>query len=114
MHTLVGICLKQKSIDPPTMTSSLTKDDSGSNKGAEYEVISNDTSQDSMDNQNVSYGDLVVDIFQKDTCPIKTRIFDTINRHMILKLHLSLTKEVLSKKTDGNTSHLIREVQRII
>ena len=55
-----------------------------------------------------------MDVFAKESCPIKTRIFDATNRHLILQLHLTLSKQVLAKNTDRNTNHIIREVQRVI
>jgi hypothetical protein len=57
---------------------------------------------------------LVCEVFIKESDPIKTALYEAVNRHIILKLHLKLSSELLQKKTDGNTQHIIREVQRLM
>ena len=82
MHLLIGSCLKTKSIELPTLASSNSNDTS---KAGEYEVVSTDTSQDSMETHGM--GDYL-DVYTKETDPIRTRIYEAANRHIILNLHL--------------------------
>lgn len=46
---------------------------------------------------------------------MKTKLYEQVNRHLILQLHLALSKELLIKKHhEGNTHHIVREVQKIV
>jgi hypothetical protein len=43
---------------------------------------------------------------------VKTPIYESLNRHLILQMHLKLSKEIMKMK--AQSQHIVREVQRII
>jgi hypothetical protein len=65
---------------------------------AEYEVISTDTSQESMD-VSVIMPDL--DLFPKESCPVKIAIYESISKHAILSLHLKLSEKLCILRPDS-------------
>jgi hypothetical protein len=54
-------------------------------KGNEYEVISTNTSIDSVDPSQTHHE---LDLFTKESCIVKNRLYEALSRHMILNLHL--------------------------
>ena len=42
-----------------------------------------------------------LELFTKVTCPVKTQLYESINRHMILQLHLRLSKSMVNMKSDN-------------
>ena len=75
------------------MATAVSSTDSGK---ADYEVVSTDTSQDSMDSE------------VPEADPVRGKVFETVNRHVIMRLHLEVSGRVL---TEGK-HHVVREVQR--
>ncbi len=57
--------------------------------------------------------DYYLDVTHKDSSPVRSRIYEAVNRHIVLKLHLQLSRQIINKKEDG-INHIIREVQRIV
>lgn len=79
LHMLLNQSLRLKSaLEQQSLVS--TTSSNGDNKSDNYEVISTDTSVDSIETQS----DLIIDILAKETNPVKQRINETINRHLIL------------------------------
>ena len=74
-----------------------------------YEVISADTSQDSLES---TPGPTELDLFVKETSPVKTKIYEAISRHMIVGLHLKISKKIIKMKAE--TGHILRDIQRAI
>jgi len=73
------------------MPTAVSSTDSGK---ADYEVVSTDTSQDSMESE------------VQEVDPVRGRVFESVNRHIIMRLHLEVSGRVL---TEGK-HHVIREV----
>eukprot|EP00347_Sterkiella_histriomuscorum_P023819 403333278 len=108
LHLLITSCLKTKQVDPQVLSRSSSQNEE---KKQEYEVISTDTSQDSIDvSAQVTSDDL--EIFHKETCPIKMKVIDTVTRHMIMDLHLTISKQLSLLRSDNQ--HIIRDVQRMV
>ncbi|CDW90832.1 sec7 domain containing protein [Stylonychia lemnae] len=106
LHLLLNMCLKNKPLDLLSVSSvSSLKEE----RKQEYEVISTNTSQDSIDSSSAQ-NDL--DFFVKESCQIKTKINETITRHLILALHLKSSKKLIDMKQDNQ--HIIRDAQRLI
>jgi hypothetical protein len=122
MHLLVGLIIKpQKSDQEPASPDIARKQSTGSansgegsasGKGPDYEVITTDTSQDSLDSSNFMSDQVINDYFTKENCTVKTPIYESLNRHLILQMHLKLSKEIMKMK--AQSQHIVREVQRII
>jgi hypothetical protein len=61
---------------------------------------STDTSQDSIDaSSTVMQPEL--DLFIKDTNPLKLKVNEAVVRHMILNLHLTTSKQLIALKRDN-------------
>lgn len=44
----------------------------------------------------------------KEVSPVKSSIYDKVNKHMIMQMHLKVSKML------ANNQHAIREVQKVI
>jgi hypothetical protein len=54
------------------------------------------------------------EVLLKETNPIKMRINEAVNRHLILQIHVRLSKQLLKVKTDGSALHVIKDLHKVM